>query len=76
MADWPLLTLAPGEHKALCLSEICDLPGHYVYRTSFPFDEDFKGSLQVISDEPVCVTSLRTRRGWLVSSLPVGSTQR
>jgi hypothetical protein len=49
------LTLAPGEHKALFLSEICDLPGHYVHRRSFPFEEDFKGSLQVISDEPVCV---------------------
>lgn len=76
MPNWPVLTLAPREHKALFLSEICDLPGHNLCSKSFPLDEDFEGSLQVISDEPVCVTSLRTRRGWLVSSLPVGSTQR
>ncbi len=76
MLNWPRLTLAPREHKAVFLSEICSLPGEFRLCRSFPFDEDFEGSLQVISDEPVCVTSLRTRQGWLISSLPVGSTQR
>lgn len=77
---WPSFTLQPGEHKSLFLSEICGLPEpspriSWCY-SGFPSEQDFEGSLQVISDEPVCVTSLRTLRGRLISSLPVGSTQR
>jgi len=80
MWGWPTLTLAPGEHKAMFLSEICDLPGPGSMvswcSNGFPSDQDFEGSIQVISDEPIGVTSLRTLRGYLISSLPVGSTQR
>jgi hypothetical protein len=81
LKNWPQLTLLPGEHKALFLSEICGLPQPspliiWCYEGSFPVEEDFASSLLVVSDQPVAVTSLRTRQGWLISSLPVGSTQR
>lgn len=81
MKNWPQLTLQPGEHRALFLSEICGLPSEspliiWCQNHHFPSEEDFAGSLVVVSDQPVAVTSLRTLNGWLISSLPVGSTQR
>jgi len=76
----PFLMLGAGGQTSLFLSEICDLsrPGqeYESCRYNFLLDEDFQGSLMIVSVEPIAVTSLRTVKGVAVSSLPVSSTQR
>jgi len=58
--------LGPGEHRAVFITELFE----------FLVDTPFVGSLSVMSQGPVAVTSLRTYKGVAWSSLPVGSTQK
>jgi hypothetical protein len=60
------LSLAEGQHDAAFLDQL------------FPslFGEDFDGTLAIRSDQRLVVVILRTVRGLVLSSLPVGSTQR
>ncbi len=60
------LLLGPGEHTAKFLSEI------------FPDikNSDFDGTIRFESDVPLAVVILRTGNGLVLSSLPVGTTQK
>lgn len=61
-----ILDLGPGEHIARFLGQIFDeLAG-----------QDFTGTISIRSDVPLAVVILRTGQGKVLSSLPVGSTQR
>ena len=65
-SDLNALDLAAGQQRARFLNEIFpDLPA-----------EDLDGTLVITSDKPIVVVILRTARGVVISSLPVGSTQR
>jgi hypothetical protein len=61
-----VLDLPAGEHTAKFLTDI------------FPqvAEEDFNGSIQVVSDLPLAVVIMRTANGVVVSSLPVGSLEK
>jgi hypothetical protein len=61
-----VLVLGPGEQTAKFLSEI------------FPDikDSDFDGTIRFESDVPLSVAILRTGNGLVLSSLPVGTTQK
>lgn len=61
-----ILDLDPGEHIARFLGQIFDqLAG-----------QDFTGTISIRSDAPLAAVVLRTGRGQVLSSLPVGSTER
>ena len=61
-----VLDLEGGQQKARFLDEIFpDVPA-----------QDLDGTLVITSDKPLVVAILRTAAGLVVSSLPVGSTQR
>jgi hypothetical protein len=62
----PSFILEPGEHRAVFITELFD----------FLVETPFFGSLNVNSQEPAAVTSLRTYNGVSWSSLPVGSSQK
>ena len=65
-SDLDFLDLEGGQQKARFLDEI------------FPDEaaQDLDGTLVITSDKPLVVAILRTAAGLVVSSLPVGSTQR
>jgi len=72
-----LLQIPPGGHRAFFLSELCQQPsppGTFC-QSDFLASEDFRGSLEIASNEPTVVTTIRTVAGMPVSSLPVGSTE-
>jgi hypothetical protein len=58
------LQMDPGEHKAAFLP------------TLFPGVENFEGTLVIRSPQRLAVVILRTRQGLVLSSLPLGSTQK
>ncbi len=60
------LTLGPGKHAAQFLAEL------------FPefLDQDYQGTLHIVSDQPLAVVVLRTRAGLPVSAVPVSSLQK
>jgi hypothetical protein len=60
------LELGPGEHAAGFLDQLFPLL----------FGRDFGGSLLIRSEQPLVVVILRTAKGIVLSSLPVGTTQR
>lgn len=64
--DETLLDLAPGGHIARFLTEL------------FPQleNQDFRGTVVITSNRPLALVILRTVNGLVISSLPVGSTQR
>lgn len=65
-SDFDVLDLEGGQHKAKFLNEIFpDVPA-----------QDLDGTLVITSDKPLVVAILRTAAGLVISSLPVGSTQR
>jgi len=61
-----LFNLGPKEHNAQFLSQL------------FPSlaATDFEGTIRVLSDRPVATVILRTVNGLVLSSLPVGSTEK
>ncbi len=63
---WAWLTLGPGKHAAQFLAEL------------FPelLDQDYQGTLHIVSDQPLAVVVLRTRAGLPVSAVPVSSLQK
>ncbi len=65
-SDLDFLDLEGGQQKARFLNEI--FPG-------LPA-EDLDGTLVITSDKPLVVAILRTAAGLVISSLPVGSTQK
>ncbi len=61
-----LLDLPAGEHTSGFLSSI------------FPAlqNEDFSGTIRIVSDVPIAVVIMRTFNGVVISSLPVGSLEK
>jgi len=61
-----LLDLPAGEHTSGFLSSI------------FPTlqNEDFSGTIRIVSDVPIAVVIMRTYNGVVISSLPVGSLEK
>ena len=65
-SDLDFLNLEEGQQKARFLNEIFpDVPA-----------QDLDGTLVITSDKPLVVAILRTAAGLVISSLPVGSTQK
>ncbi len=65
-SDFDFLDLEGGQQKARFLNEIFpDVPA-----------QDLDGTLVITSDKPLAVAILRTAAGLVISSLPVGSTQK
>ena len=65
-SDLDVLDLEGGQQKARFLNEIFpDVPA-----------QDLDGTLVITSDKPLVVAILRTAAGLVISSLPVGSTQK
>jgi len=63
--DQLLRNLQPGEHVARFLSQIFeDLA-----------DQDFDGTIRITGNAPLAAVILRTAKGKVLSSLPVGSTE-
>lgn len=61
-----LANLQPGEHVARFLSQIFDSLA----------DEDFDGTIRITGNVPLAAVILRTAKGKVLSSLPVGSTEK
>jgi hypothetical protein len=80
-ADWlrntPYLLLAPGEHRALFISQICTAYPEFCVSEGFPKGEVFQGSVKLWTrGDPLAATALRTVGGIVISSVEVEGTRR
>ncbi len=78
-AEWqrypPSLALAPGEHRALFISQICTNYPKSCFSSGFPTGEVFQGSVKLLTrGGPIAATALRTVGGIVISSVEVSGT--
>lgn len=71
------ITLAPGEHRAFFLSQVCVEFPELCETGGFPTEEIFQGSVVIRTNgEPVAATVLRTVEGLVISSVRINGTRQ